>query len=250
MGIFAVQLIKGVSRIVILRSRSLGRVRVDMTAGTVHPKPMSMGTMLLPESPIFRSSLSMKKATLAMYPESSSMERKKNRVTIMGRKLSTPPTPANTPSMIRPWRTSFTPTEVNALSAAFVRALMPSSSHPCMVPPMTSKVSQDTRNIMRIKKGIAVHLPVRIRSIFSLLMLSLLFSGLLTKAEQIFVIKEYRISAMAALRSSFLSFSIWMTMCSMVSFSLSSSRSLSSTSLSPSITLLVANLRGTPASLA
>ena len=57
---------KGVSRIVILRSRSLGRVRVAITAGTVQPKPISIGTMLLPDRPIFRSSLSITKATLAM----------------------------------------------------------------------------------------------------------------------------------------------------------------------------------------
>ena len=51
---------------VIFRSRSLVRVRVDITAGTVQPKPMSMGTMLLPDRPIFRSSLSMTKATRAI----------------------------------------------------------------------------------------------------------------------------------------------------------------------------------------
>ena len=34
--------------------------------GTEQPKPMSMGTMLLPDRPIFRSSLSMTKATRAM----------------------------------------------------------------------------------------------------------------------------------------------------------------------------------------
>ena len=64
-GSFAVQLMNGVSSIVILRSRSLGRVRVDMTAGTVQPKPISMGTMLRPERPMRLSSLSMKNATLA-----------------------------------------------------------------------------------------------------------------------------------------------------------------------------------------
>ena len=66
MGSLAVQLIKGVRRMVIFRSRSLVRVRVDITAGTVQPKPMSMGTMLLPDRPIFRSSLSMTKATRAI----------------------------------------------------------------------------------------------------------------------------------------------------------------------------------------
>ena len=48
------------------RSREDGRVRVAMTAGTVQPKPMSMGTKLRPDRPIFRRSLSMTKATRAI----------------------------------------------------------------------------------------------------------------------------------------------------------------------------------------
>ena len=66
MGILALQLIKGVSRMVIFRSRSELRVRVAIMAGTEQPKPMSMGTMERPDRPIFRSSLSMTKATRAM----------------------------------------------------------------------------------------------------------------------------------------------------------------------------------------
>ena len=66
MGSLAEQLMKGVSRMVIFRSRSLERVRVAMMAGTLHPKPMSMGTKLRPESPMRRSSLSITKATRAM----------------------------------------------------------------------------------------------------------------------------------------------------------------------------------------
>lgn len=57
---------KGVSRMVIFRSRSLESVRVAMMAGTLHPNPMSMGTKLRPERPILRSSLSITKATRAM----------------------------------------------------------------------------------------------------------------------------------------------------------------------------------------
>ena len=56
----------GVSRMVILRSRSEVSVRLAMTPGTVQPKPMSIGTMLRPERPILRSSLSMTNATRAM----------------------------------------------------------------------------------------------------------------------------------------------------------------------------------------
>ena len=66
MGSLAEQLMKGVSRMVIRRSRSLERVRVAMMAGTLHPKPMSMGTKLRPERPILRKSLSITKATRAM----------------------------------------------------------------------------------------------------------------------------------------------------------------------------------------
>ena len=66
MEIFAEQLIYGVSRMVIFRSRSEDTVRVAMMAGTEQPKPMSMGTMLRPERPIFRRGLSMTKATRAI----------------------------------------------------------------------------------------------------------------------------------------------------------------------------------------
>ena len=65
-GSFAEQLINGVRRMVILLSRSLGSVRVAMTAGTVHPNPMSIGTILLPDSPKRLSILSITKATLAI----------------------------------------------------------------------------------------------------------------------------------------------------------------------------------------
>ena len=51
---------------VIFRSRSEESVRVAMMAGTEQPKPMSMGTKLRPDRPIFRSSRSMTKATRAM----------------------------------------------------------------------------------------------------------------------------------------------------------------------------------------
>ena len=66
MEIFAEQLIYGVSRMVIFRSRSEDTVRVAMMAGTEQPKPMSMGTMLRPDRPILRRGLSMTKATRAM----------------------------------------------------------------------------------------------------------------------------------------------------------------------------------------
>ena len=65
-GTFAEQDIKGVSRMVMRRSRSLERVRVAMIAGTVQPNPTSMGTNERPERPILRSRESRTKATRAM----------------------------------------------------------------------------------------------------------------------------------------------------------------------------------------
>ena len=65
-GSLALQLMNGSRRMVMERSRSLARVRVLMTAGTEHPSPMSMGTMLRPDRPSLRNALSMMNATRAM----------------------------------------------------------------------------------------------------------------------------------------------------------------------------------------
>ena len=65
-SIFAEQLIKGVSSIVILRSRSLESVLVAIIAGTEQPNPISIGTKLLPERPSFLSGLSITNATRAI----------------------------------------------------------------------------------------------------------------------------------------------------------------------------------------
>ncbi len=66
MGSLALQDINGVKIIVIFRSRSLARVRVAMIAGTLQPKPMSIGTNEDPERPILRRSESMTKAMRAI----------------------------------------------------------------------------------------------------------------------------------------------------------------------------------------
>ena len=51
---------------VILRSRSLARVRVAIMAGTLQPNPISIGTNEEPDRPIFLSSLSITKAIRAI----------------------------------------------------------------------------------------------------------------------------------------------------------------------------------------
>ena len=91
---------KGVRRIVILRSRSDGNVRLAITAGTVQPKPISIGTMLRPDRPMRLRKTSITNATRAMYPLSSRNDRKKKRTTMVGTKLTTLPTPLKMPSMM------------------------------------------------------------------------------------------------------------------------------------------------------
>lgn len=131
---------KGISIIVIRRSRREGSVRVDMTAGTEQPKPISRGTMLRPDRPILRSSLSMTKATRAMYPPSSRMERKKKSTVIMGMKLSTLPTPVKIPSTRRDFTAPFTPAAVRAASTSSVSASMPPARRFWKKAPITLKV--------------------------------------------------------------------------------------------------------------
>src|SRR5574344_2457416 len=65
-GIFAEQDMNGMMKMVIFLSRLLVSVRVDMIAGTEQPKPMSIGTKLLPLKPILRSMVSMTNAMRAM----------------------------------------------------------------------------------------------------------------------------------------------------------------------------------------
>ena len=139
-GTLAEQLINGVNNMVIFLSRSEESVRLAITPGTLQPKPISIGTILLPDNPSLRSSLSMINATLAIYPLSSSIDKKKNNVTITGRKLSTLPTPLNMPSIINACNTELTFNAVSALSTTCVRAVIPISSISDNHAPITLKV--------------------------------------------------------------------------------------------------------------
>ena len=136
----AVQLINGVKRIVILRSRSLVKVLVAITAGTVHPNPISIGTILRPDNPIFRSTLSITNATLAMYPLSSINDKKKNKVTMIGKKLNTLPTPVKIPSITRLWIAWFTWAAVNAWSVSTEILSIPNCKIPWSQAPITLNV--------------------------------------------------------------------------------------------------------------
>ena len=113
---------------VIFLSLSEESVLVAMIAGTEHPKPISIGTKLRPDKPIFRRSLSITNETLAIYPLSSSMDRKKKSTTIIGRKDNTLPTPVNTPSIINDWTIGLRPYAVKALSTTAVSFSIPRDS--------------------------------------------------------------------------------------------------------------------------
>ena len=187
-GSFAEQLMNGVSSIVILLSLSLGRVLVDITAGTVQPKPISIGTMLRPERPIFLNSLSMKNATLARYPLSSSIDKNKNSTTMTGRKLNTLPSPAKIPLVIRLVSIGLTLILSIRLPTSCDKSSMPFSISSCRNAPMTPNVSQNIITMISANIGIAVNLPVRILSILALRMCSLLSLGLITVCSLTFLI--------------------------------------------------------------
>ena len=172
------------------------------------------------------------------------MDRKKNKVTITGRKLNTLPTPLKIPSITSECITELTFQDVSALSTRFVSAEIPISSRSDNAAPITLNVSQNTAAIIATKHGMAVYFPVRILSIFTLRRCSLLSFGFTTVASQIFSINVKRISAIAADRSSPRSCSICFTICSRSCFSFSSSLSCSRISSSPSASLHAANLTG------
>ena len=225
-------------------SRSEGRVREDITAGTEQPKPISKGTILLPERPIFLKDLSITKAIRAIYPVSSSIERKKNSTTMIGTKDATVPTPAYIPSIMRERTQSSTFQEIRVSSLIWVNQSMNSSSHSCIVPPKRSNVSQKMTAIIRKKEGKAVHLPVRILSMAAERMASLLFLGCTTVLAQRFSMKEYLISAIAAALSIPLSSSICFLICSIVSSSFFDNPKAFSIEASPSTNFAAAKRIG------
>ena len=77
-GSFAPQLKKGITRIVAIRSFSSARVRVLTIAGTEQPKPIIIGINALPDRPNFLKMRSRMKATRAIYPLSSRIEKNRN----------------------------------------------------------------------------------------------------------------------------------------------------------------------------
>ena len=171
-------------------SRAEGNVRVAITAGTEHPKPIKRGTIERPESPSLRSSLSDTNATRAIYPLSSIMLRKKNRMMMMGTKLNTLPTPPKMASTTSDTTAGLTSAARIPFSQRLPRAVMPVSSQSCNGAPSTSMLSQMTRHMMTTNTGSAVHRPVSTLSMRRLRRYSLLTRGFTTVCAQSFLMKE------------------------------------------------------------
>ena len=116
--VFAPQGINVHNRIVILLSASFSIVRVPITAGTPHPVPIKIGMNDLPDKPNLRNNLSIMKAILAIYPESSRIAKNKKISAICGTKPNTVPTPPIIPSLIKLINGAAQPIDLRKVSTA------------------------------------------------------------------------------------------------------------------------------------
>ncbi len=109
---------------------------------------------------------------------------------MMGRKLSTVPTPAYTPSITSERTTWLMPQLCKALSLATVNLSMSACSRSCRLPPITSKVSQKMRHMMATNTGKAVQRPVSTLSTSRLRLCSLLSLGFTTVPAHTLLMKS------------------------------------------------------------
>ena len=144
-----------------MRSFLLSRVRVVIIAGTLQPKPISIGINDLPWSPIRCIILSIRKAALDIYPVSSNSAIQKNRINMFGRKIITLPTPAIIPFITR----SFKRLSERKLSSNAEIPSTPMPIHSMGYAP-NEKVNWNIAHIKNIKIGNPINLCVSTRSIF------------------------------------------------------------------------------------
>ena len=96
-----------------------------MIPGMAQAKLERSGMKLFPDRPTPAISRSIRNAARAMYPLASISRMKKNRITICGRKTTTEPTPASTPSVTKSRRT---PSGSSAMAHSLRIATTPSSA--------------------------------------------------------------------------------------------------------------------------
>ena len=130
------------------------------------------------------------------------MERKKNIVTIVGSRLSTLPTPLQTPSITREWTTGLTCAFPSRASSRAITLSIPIPIRSDSAAPIKLNVITNTSAMIPIKQGMAVYFPVKIRSMAILRLCSLLSWGRTTAFTHKASINENLILARAASRSS------------------------------------------------
>ena len=156
--------------IVIFLSLSDSIVLDAWIPGTPHPVATMAGINDFPESPNLLKSLSMIKATLAIYPISSRILNSANNTIICGKNPNTAPTPASAPSVTRPVRTGWI---FAASIPACTQGIKLSSKKPftASVPNVPGDFSNTakkyTKNITRANIGRPQILLVTILSILS-----------------------------------------------------------------------------------
>ena len=101
-GNLAPQEKNGITLIVETFSFSSASVLVLIIAGTEQPKPIIIGIKALPDKPNLRKILSKIKATRAIYPVSSIIEKNKNNTKICGKNPKMANKPVKTPSQRKP----------------------------------------------------------------------------------------------------------------------------------------------------
>ena len=143
----ALQLISGETKIVTIRSLLFSSVRAPITAGTLQPKPSNRGMNDFPCKPTARMTRSMTNAARAIYPVSSSSAMPKNNSKMLGKNVSTLPTPPMIPS---------TNSDLNSPSARFadtksLNHLTASSIQPCGISPTVNTTLNNSHMIPKNK---------------------------------------------------------------------------------------------------
>ena len=149
----ALQLMNGVTSITLNLSRLFSSAREAIIAGTVQPKPSSMGMNALPESPSLLIIPSMTYATLAMYPLSSRKASARKSMHMLGKKVMIVPTPLIMPSTSSEVITGLAFADSSPPETAPVSASMPISKSDFIRSP-TKKVRKKTTAMMPRNIGI------------------------------------------------------------------------------------------------
>ena len=152
-GNLAPQEKNGITRTVAVLSFSSAKVLVLIIAGTEHPKPIIIGIKERPDKPNFLKIRSKIKATRAIYPESSRIEKNKNKNKICGKKPKTANKPPKTPSQIKPW--SQLPSSNQPLTQPVIQSVIFVKKFANITPGelIPASVKKRPSNILPLKQG-------------------------------------------------------------------------------------------------